>query len=111
MKIQDKIKELVKGTVLEDYGISECETAAELIESLQEQIDQDEVIYFSNAMKYLSENDASLTESIDIAVSLGYGLSSVTSELLATLHQQQANSEALSKITSEIEAIYEEDEA
>ena len=44
-----------------------------------------EVIYYSNAMAYLLENDASLTESIELAIEYGYELKNINSELLATL--------------------------
>ena len=36
-------------------------------------------------MKYLSENDPSLSESIEIAQDMGYDLSNINSELLATI--------------------------
>lgn len=44
-----------------------------------------EIIYYSNAINYLKENDASLHESIEIALEYGYELKSINSELLASL--------------------------
>jgi hypothetical protein len=48
-----------------------------------------EIIYYSNAIDYLSKNDASLRESINIAIELGYELQNVNSELLASLLASQ----------------------
>tara|TARA_R110000751_G_scaffold280507_1_gene382983 strand:+ start:463 stop:858 length:396 start_codon:yes stop_codon:yes gene_type:complete len=45
----------------------------------------EEVIYYHKAIKYLQENDASLTDSIEIAHEHGYTLENINSELLATL--------------------------
>jgi hypothetical protein len=44
-----------------------------------------DIIYYSNAIDYLQKNDASLRESINIAIELGYELQNVNSELLASL--------------------------
>jgi len=44
-----------------------------------------ECIYYHNAMEYLIENDASLTESMGIATEMGFTTESINSELLATL--------------------------
>ena len=48
-----------------------------------------DIIYYSRAMTYLSENDFSLSESIEIAVQHGYSLENINSELLASLHASQ----------------------
>ena len=45
-----------------------------------------EIIYYSTAMKYLTEHDISLSESIEIAIERGYELESINSETLASLH-------------------------
>lgn len=44
-----------------------------------------EIIYYSRAMEYLSENDSSLTESLTLAADMGYSPTDINSELLATL--------------------------
>ena len=44
-----------------------------------------EVIYYSRAMEYLSENDASLNESLGIASEQGLSVDSLNSEVLASL--------------------------
>tara|TARA_R100000951_G_scaffold69383_1_gene58416 strand:+ start:284 stop:676 length:393 start_codon:yes stop_codon:yes gene_type:complete len=48
-----------------------------------------ETIYYSDAMKYLKENDASLNRSMDIALIHGYDLSSINSCLLADLLREE----------------------
>lgn len=44
-----------------------------------------EIIYYSRAMEYLSKNDPSLQESMQIASDLGYTADSLNSEILASL--------------------------
>ena len=44
-----------------------------------------EIIYYSNAMDYLREHDASLQESLSLASDMGYDLNTVNSEILASL--------------------------
>ena len=45
-----------------------------------------DIIYYSTAMEYLAENDASLKESLELANELGYSLDNLSSEVLASLH-------------------------
>jgi len=45
-----------------------------------------DIIYYSKAIKYLQENDASLSESIEIATEYGFTLENINSETLASLH-------------------------
>ena len=49
----------------------------------------EEVIYYSTAIRYLKENDPSLTESLEIATEYGYEAKNLNSELLASLHASQ----------------------
>ena len=62
-----------------------------------------QIIYYSNAIEYLKENDASLRESIEIAAEFCTPLESITSELLATLLVQRDCENALCEIISELE--------
>ena len=48
-----------------------------------------EVIYYSNAIRYLQENDPSLQESLEIAADLGYEVKNLNSEVLASLLKSQ----------------------
>ena len=44
-----------------------------------------DIIYYSEAIKFLAENDNSLKESINLASELGYDIKNVNSEMLASL--------------------------
>jgi hypothetical protein len=44
-----------------------------------------DIIYYSEAMNYLSEEDTSLSQSINIAIDFGYNITSIDSEFLANL--------------------------
>ena len=44
-----------------------------------------DIIYYSNAIEYLSNNDASLHKSLELASEYGYELKDLSSELLASL--------------------------
>lgn len=48
-----------------------------------------EIIYYSEAMKYLSEYDASLVDSFEIAENLGIELKNLNSETLASIHASE----------------------
>ena len=45
----------------------------------------EEIIYYSKAIRYLQEHDASLSESLELAHDLGYTTENLNSELLASL--------------------------
>jgi intracellular sulfur oxidation DsrE/DsrF family protein len=67
-----------------------------------------EIIYYSNAIEFLKENDNSLRESLQIASELGYEVKNLNSELLASLLASQMLREEFSEIQSEIESLIEE---
>jgi hypothetical protein len=48
-----------------------------------------EIIYYSKAMRYLSEYDSTLKESLNIALDYGYSLKDLNSETLASLLASQ----------------------
>ena len=62
----------------------------DLFDDLQENgYFNEEVIYYSSAIRYLKDNDPSLTESLEIATEYGYEAKNLNSEVLATLHASQ----------------------
>ena len=62
----------------------------DLFDDLQENgYFNEEVIYYSTAIRYLKENDPSLTESLEIATEYGYEAKNLNSEVLASLHASQ----------------------
>ena len=67
---------------------------------------QEEVIYYSSAIRYLKENDPSLCESLEIATEYGYSTKNLNSEILASLHASKAKEEKFFKyIAPELEKI------
>ena len=77
-------------------------------EQLEEATYQIECIYYSNAMKYLTEHDNSLNESLEIASEMGYEVENLNSELLATLLMQRKELEALYDAKDDLEDLYDE---
>ena len=74
-----------------------------------------EVIYYSNAINYLRENDPSLKESLEIASEYGFELNNLSSETLASLLKSQNERENFTELESEINDFFsgleeEEDE-
>ncbi len=86
-----------------DINIEDVETIDEIDDLVMECIAQENVIYYARAMEYLTENDTSLTESLELADNMGYEAKDLNSELLATLLLQQNMNEDYQKIRSEIE--------
>jgi len=66
-----------------------------------------EIIYYSVAMEYLTENDTSLNESLSIAEDMGFSLSSLNSETLASLLASQLERENFSDYESEIDEFFD----
>ena len=64
-----------------------------------------EIIYYSEAIKYLSKNDPSLKESFEIAKEYGYTIDSLNSEILATIHCQNEIRYEFSELENEINEI------
>ena len=72
---------------LPNYDNDELIDIDEMVDDLRDQgYFNEEIIYYSKAIKYLQENDASLSESIELALEMGYYLENINSELLASLH-------------------------
>ena len=67
-----------------------------------------DIIYYSRAMKYLSENDTSLSESVEIASDMGFDLENINSDTLASLHASQKVREDFYSITDKINEILSE---
>ena len=67
-----------------------------------------EIIYFSNAIKYLQENDPSLRESLEIANEYGFSLDKINSETLASLLASQNAREEFNELQDEINTFFAE---
>jgi len=69
-----------------------------------------DVIYYSNAIEYLKENDPSLQNSLEIAQEFGYDTGDLNSELLASLLKSQTNYEEYNEFVKNICDNFEFDE-
>ena len=67
-----------------------------------------EIIYYSRAIEYLQENDASLMESLEIAAEYGYELKNLNSEILASLLASQNAKDTFAELRDEIEEFFAE---
>ncbi len=66
-----------------------------------------EIIYYHTAMKYLTEHDTSLTESLELAAELGYTTENLNSELLASLHaSRERENKYFEFVAPELDKIY-----
>lgn len=67
-----------------------------------------EIIYYTDAIKYLAENDCSLRNSLEIAAEMGYEIKNINSELLASLLASSKAQEDFFDLKGEIETFFEE---
>lgn len=85
----------------------------ENFEDLKDAIDEGngfdiEIIYYSASMEYLSNNDNSLRESLQLADDLGYKAKECNSELLASLLASQNSRSEFDELENVIESFFEE---
>ena len=98
---------------LEDKELLEINNETDLIEYI-ELANQDfnitnaEVIYYATAMKYLTEHDTSLQESMEIASEIGFETKNLNSETLASLLKSRNNEEDFATFLNDIESDLEE---
>ena len=104
---EDYLPEIDIDYILNYYEIGEdINNSYDLLELIEDNNGFDiDIIYYNRAMDYLSENDFSLSESIEIAIEFGYSLENINSELLASLHASQKAREDFHSITDEIDEI------
>jgi len=74
------------------------EDTENLKEKFEEAIYHEEIIYYNRAIEFLSENDYSLQNSLELAQELGYQPADLNSEILATLLLQNYMQEELNEI-------------
>lgn len=67
-----------------------------------------DIIYYSNAIKYLSENDNSLRESLNLACDMGFSLENLNSEILASLLASQEVRNDFAELENKIEDFFSE---
>ena len=107
--MEREIKPLLDGIGIDFYDYEDIETIDNLNDELEDNNNFDvEIIYYSNAIDYLRENDESLQESIQIALEYGYTLESVNSELLASLLASKQTREDYYNIQDDIEEVIDD---
>ena len=67
-----------------------------------------DVIYYSNAIDYLSENDPSLNESLGLAYEMGFTVDSLNSEILASLLYTENVKNDFYQLENEINDFFED---
>ena len=103
---EDYAEDIDVDSILHYNEIEDINDSDDLLELIEDNNGFDiDIIYYSKAIKYLAENDASLSESIEIAVDMGYSLENLNSETLASLHASQKAREDFWDITDEIDDI------
>lgn len=65
-----------------------------------------EIIYYDRAMEYLSENDPSLKDSLEIANEMGYTLDNLNSEILASLLASRVERDRFYELQCDIEDFF-----
>lgn len=109
-KIEDFLSNLT--TEIDILNCVDCENI-ESYDDIYNQIEENqgfeiEIIYSSNAIEYLANNDPSLQESCNLAFNMGYDVSNINSELLATLLASQNAREEFQELKNEIDEFFEE---
>ena len=67
-----------------------------------------EIIYYGRAMEYLTDNDTSLTISLELANDMGYNLKLLNSEILASLLASENSRESFYECRDEIEDFFKD---
>ena len=112
-KIEDFLRELDTEIDVLNYVDIDNIDPVNPFESIFEMIEESngfdiEIFYYSNAMNYLSENDPSLQESLEIASDYGFDVQSLNSEILASLLASKLAREEFQELESEINDFFEE---
>jgi intracellular sulfur oxidation DsrE/DsrF family protein len=91
--------------------IEDVKTLNDLYELLDEnRAFEIDIIYYSEAIKYLMEHDPSLRESMEIASEYGFETENINSELLASLLASQKVREDFYRYEDEINEILNEED-
>ena len=113
-RIEDFLKSLnIENLYVMDYvNIDEIDFS-DAYQSIYEMIDDNggfnvEIIYYSNAIDYLSKNDPSLHESLQLAADFGFNLTDLSSEVLASLLASEKCRDDFSALETDIEEFFNE---
>ncbi len=103
----DKIDEV--NDLLNDFEVSYelGDRFDDVQESVDTRISEREIIYYGDAMEYLTNNDTSLCQSLALADELGYSPANLNSEILATLLLQRELTDNWYSGNDEVEELIE----
>lgn len=88
------------------YLLGTCRWVDDLVNQIERDgLFRDTIVYYSNAMDWLSEHDCSLEESLGIADEFGCRLKDLSSEVLANLHAERYFMDEFRGYDSEIEEL------
>lgn len=111
----EKIEDFLRGLnvenldVLEYVDVDEVNSFDDVYEAIDDANGFDvEIIYYASAMKYLTENDTSLRESLEIASDMGFEVKNLSSEVLASLLASQRCREDFQLLYDEIKDFFNE---
>lgn len=109
-KIEEFLKNLNTEINILDYVDTETVNS---YDDVRDQIEDNsgfdiEIIYYANAIEYLSKNDPSLRQSLSIAEDMGFTPENLDSEILASLLASQNARNEFYELENEITDFFEE---
>ena len=109
MNISNKLQKLAEDNKF-DIDLANLyyneDTFNDFCDKVNDAIMQEDIIYYYEAMKYLTREDSSLYQSLEIASEYGYTTENLNSELLATLLYQQNLTNQWYEISEQVEEIF-----
>ena len=107
-ELSEKLQFSISDEIYDEDKIKEINSFDELIDEIQEtEAFNIEIIYYANAMEYLTQNDTSLTESLELASEYGYETNNLNSELLASILASENAREEFYELRDKIEEFFE----
>ena len=114
----ERIEDFLKGLNIDnlyvmDYVNIEDIDFSNAYQSIYEMIDDEggfnvDIIYYSNAIDYLSKNDPSFHESLQLAADFGFNLTDLSSEVLASLLASEKCRDDFLALETDIEEFFNE---
>lgn len=114
----ERIEDFLKGLNIDNLYVMDYVNIDDIdfsnaYQSIYEMIDEKggfdvEIIYYSNAIDYLLNNDPSLHESLQLAADFGFELSKLNSEVLASLLASEKCRDDFSALETDIEEFFNE---
>jgi len=112
MNIYNKLHEITEEKIYDNFPIDLAslydneDTFYNFLDKVNDEIFCLEIIYYSEAIKYLMREDSSLGESLEIASEYCYEVSDLNSEVLATLLYQKRVTEQWYEIEEQVKEIF-----